>query len=448
MQIVQSDTQQFEAALRRVRGRLDAQAETLSDAARELSMRVFGEALAPLQAVKRIISDVRRMGDAAISLYTEKFDRCQLSASEFRIGRPELDAAVQRLRPELLAAIRQAKENIYLFQHNMRPRAPRDIVHGDRTIGVRTAPLASAGLYAPHGLAPYPSTVLMTALPAKVAGVRRVVLCSPPTPDKTLPDEILAAAAECGVDEVYRIGGVQAVAALAYGTQSIRPVDKIVGPGRLEIQLAKKEVFGAVDIDQFAGPSEILVIADHTANPAWVAADLLSQAEHAPDASAILVTPVAALAERVAAEVERQVELLTRKDVARQSIDGYGLIVVASTLDQCVAIANEIAPEHLELHVEGAEGVAAGIRNAGAIFVGPYAPEAVGDYIAGPSHVLPTGGTARFFSGLSVTDFIRQWSMIYYSRQALRELQGPITQLAESEGFEAHARSAQARFRD
>jgi len=446
MQIVKSGTEAFDAGLARIAARFNSLANELADEGRELAMRVYGEPLTPLQGVQRIISDVRRTGDTAVSLYTEKFDGVQLSPSEFLVPEDEVLASVDKVSPALMKAMRIAKENIFHYQQHIKPRAPRDIVLGEKTIGLRMGPLASAALYAPHGLAPYPSTVLMTAVPAKVAGVKRIVLCTPPRKDKSVPPEILAAAAECGVTEVYRVNGVAAIAMMAYGTQTVDRVDKIVGPGQSVIQLAKKEVFGAVGLDQFAGPTEILVIADQTANPAWVAADLLSQAEHNPDSSAILVTTEPQLAELVSEEVEKQIEQLSKKDVARHSIDNYGLIIVTDSLEQSIDIAEQIAPEHLELHIDQAERGAERIKNAGTIFIGPYAPEAVGDYIAGPSHVLPSGGTARFFSGLSVSDFMRQWSVTYYSRGGLRSIQDDITEIAESEGFDGHAKSARIRF--
>ena len=371
IQVVKFGTPDYRKALARLRNRFGAQVEEAAEHARERSMQVFGEPLGPLEAVRRILSDVRRMGDAAVALYTEKFDGCRLRPQEFRVPQSQIEASAGQVSAEWLRAAQAAKDNIYQYHRNLRERPPREIVQGDRALMARSAPLGSAGLYVPGGLAPYPSTVLMTAVPAQAAGVRQLVLCTPPRRDGGVAPEILAAAMSCGITEVYRVGGVQAIGALAYGTESIPRVAEIVGPGNLYVQLAKKEVFGVVGIDQFAGPSEILVVADETANAAWVAADMLSQAEHAPDASAILVTPQATLVEGVVAELEKQVVMLPRGAIARESLRRYGLAVIAESVDACIAVAEEIAPEHLELHVRDAASHASRITRAGAVFVGP-----------------------------------------------------------------------------
>ena len=396
--------------------------------------------------VDEIIKTVRERGDAALIEYAERFDRARLTA--LRVTQEEIDEAWAATDEDFKATLQMAHDNIAAFHKN---QLARDFVMTDRpgvVLGQRYTPIERAGVYVPGGTASYPSTVLMDAIPAKLAGVSEIVMVTPPGPDGKIAPAILAAAKVAGVTSIYKIGGAGAVAALAYGTQSVPRVDKIVGPGNVYVATAKRKVFGTVDIDMIAGPSEILVIADEGCKPAYVAADLLSQAEHDRLASAVLVTTSEKLAFAVAAELERQLALLPREAIARESIETNGKILLVDSLDEAAAISNEIAPEHLELSVEDPFSLLPMIRNAGSIFLGRNVPEALGDYFAGPNHTLPTSGTARFSSPLGVDDFRKRSSFIYYSKDALAQVADRIVDFARREGLDAHARSVSIRFEE
>ena len=395
------------------------------------------------QAVQQIIAAVAQQGDEAVLAYTERFDGVGLDA--IQVSREEMEQAVQQVEPEFLEVLEKAAENIRNF-HSRQVRS--SFVIADKpgiVLGQKVTPIEKVGIYVPGGTAAYPSTVLMDTIPAKIAGCPQIVMVTPPGKDGKIPPAILAAAQIAGVDAVYKVGGAQAVAALAYGTQTIPKVDKIVGPGNAFVAEAKKQVFGRVSIDMIAGPSEILILADGKSDPAHVAADLLSQAEHDRLASAVLVTDSEDLAQAVSAELERQLETLPRRDIARASIDNCGKIIVADTLEEGIAIANEIAPEHLELMVDNPFDYLDAVKNAGSIFMGRSCPEALGDYFAGPNHTLPTSGTARFSSPLSVDDFVKKSQFTYYTPQALAQAADSVARFAEKEGLQAHARSAMIR---
>lgn len=396
-------------------------------------------------AVAAIVRDVAARGDDAVVEYTRRFDRLEVAdVSALRVGRDEMEEAARAIEPELLASLRRAAANIRDFHERQRESGFLDL-HPDGTVlGQRVAPLRRVGIYVPGGRAAYPSSVLMNAIPAHVAGVDEIAMVSPAPGGEMLP-VVLAAAHVAGVHEVLRIGGAQAVAALAYGTQTIGRVDKIVGPGNKWVAEAKRQVFGQVDIDMVAGPSEILVIADEHADPVHVAADLIGQAEHDPDAIAWLVTPSAALAARVPAELERLLERNPRRDVARAALEANGALIVVPDLAAAAAVADLRAPEHLELLVAEPLALAGRIRNAGAIFLGAFSPEPMGDYFAGPNHVLPTGGTARFASPLGVYDFVKRTSLIGYSPERLRAHAADVVRLAESEGLHGHAEAVRVR---
>lgn len=396
--------------------------------------------------VKNIIETVRQNGDQALKEYTEKFDG--ISLDELKVPQAEIGEALSQVDGKILEIIKEAAENIRSFhEKQLRPSWMTTEENGT-VLGQKITPLDSVGLYVPGGTAAYPSSVLMNVIPAKVAGVKRIVITSPPD-KKTgkLPPAVLAAAHIAGAEEIYKVGGAQAIAALAYGTESIRPVDKITGPGNIYVALAKREVFGDVDIDMIAGPSEIAILADETAHPDEAAADLLSQAEHDPMACAVLVTPSSALAEAVSAEVERQLAELPRQEIAAQSIRNYGAIYVTESMDEAVETVNSLAPEHLEILTENPMELLGRIRHAGAIFLGRFSPEPVGDYFAGPNHVLPTNGTARFSSPLNVEDFQKKSSILLYSEKALKDNAEKIAAFARLEGLEAHARSIETRLR-
>ncbi len=396
------------------------------------------------ETVAAIIEDVRKRGDAALAEYTKRFDGVTLSALE--VTKQEFDEAQAQIDPYFAETLRQAKENIAEFhKHQLHENFVLTEKEG-AILGQRYTPIAKVGIYVPGGTAAYPSSVLMNAVPAKLAGVEEIVMVTPPGPDGTVPAVILAAARLAGVDRVFKIGGAQAVAALAYGTKTVPKVQKIVGPGNKYVATAKRRVFGLVDIDMIAGPSEILIIADETANARHVAADMLSQAEHDTDASAVLVTTSKALAEEVSKELERQIPLLPRAEICRRSIDNNGRIILAKSLAEAAQTANRIAPEHLELFVDEPFGLLGLIKNAGSIFLGKNTPEALGDYFAGPNHVLPTGGTAKFSSPLSVDDFVKKSSFIYYTKEALGGAADRVADFAEREGLSAHARSITCRF--
>ncbi len=394
--------------------------------------------------VADIIANVRTKGDTALFQYAKQFDKADLDCLE--VSADQLDAVVQDLDPDLRTILEESAANIRDF-HSRQVRQSFIVTEKDGVVlGQKVTPIDKVGLYIPGGTAAYPSSVLMNAIPAKIAGCGEVVMVSPPTCNGDINPVILAAARIAGVDRVFRTGGAQAVAALAYGTESVPRVDKIVGPGNAYVAEAKRQVFGQVAIDMIAGPSEILVIADGTCQAKFVAADLLSQAEHDKMASAVLVTDSPELAAAVQAEIERQLELLPRREIARASIDSNGKIIVADNLMQAIEIANTIAPEHLELCVDNPFDYLNSIRHAGSIFLGKYCPEALGDYFAGPNHTLPTSGTARFSSPLSVDDFVKKSQFTYYTDSALQAVSAKVARFARQEGLDAHARSAEVRF--
>ncbi len=397
-------------------------------------------------AVRNIIAQVLEQGDEALFALTKKLDGAELS--DLRVTKEEMESAYHDVDEAALNAIRLAINNIRDF-HERQKRQSWMTTQADGTIlGQKITPLDSVGLYVPGGKAAYPSSIMMNVIPAQVAGVGRIVMTSPPQANGTLPAGVLVTANELGVEEIYKVGGAQAIAALAYGTKTIAPVDKITGPGNIFVALAKREVFGHVDIDMIAGPSEIVVLADEGANPKYIAADLLSQAEHDERAAAMLVTTSKKLAEAVANEVKEQLTTLPKRDIASQSINDYGVIYVARDLEEAIRVVNELAPEHLEIMTEDALKLIGQIRHAGAIFVGPYSSEPVGDYFAGPNHVLPTNGTARFSSPLNVDDFMKKSSIIVYSKEALMENGKHISTLARLEGLEAHARAIDIRLEE
>jgi histidinol dehydrogenase len=396
------------------------------------------------QAVRAIIKDVAARGDAALIELTRKYDRLDLTPATLRVSAAELDAAAKSCDPKALDALKLARERIEAYHVRQKPKDDRFTDQIGVELGGRWTAVEAVGLYVPGGTAAYPSSVLMNAVPAKVAGVPRIVMVVP-APDGKLNPLVLAAAKLAGIDEIYRVGGAQAVAALAYGTQTIKPVAKIVGPGNAYVAAAKRVVFGRVGIDMIAGPSEVLVIADKTANPDWIAADLLAQAEHDASAQSILITNDAALAGQVERAVESQLKTLPRADIARASWRDYGAIIVLADLADAVALTDQIAPEHLEIVGADAERMADCIRNAGAIFVGAHTPEAIGDYVAGSNHVLPTARSARFSSGLGVLDFMKRTSFLKCGPEQLRALGGAAIALGEAEGLAAHARSVSIR---
>jgi len=396
--------------------------------------------------VADIIADVRKNGDTALLKYTEKFDRAKLTS--LLVTEEEIEEAFAAVEPRFVEILREAAENIRAF-HEKQVR--NSFIINNRpgiVIGQKVIPVDRAGLYVPGGTAAYPSTVLMDSIPAKIAGVPEVVIVTPPSADGKVNPVILAAAKIAGVDKIFKVGGAQAIAALAYGTESVPKVDKIVGPGNAFVAEAKKQVFGQVSIDMIAGPSEILIVADGTVNPRHAAADLLSQAEHDKNASAVLVTDSMELAIGVQKELERQIPLLERAEIARASIDNNGKIIVADTLDSAIEIANEIAPEHLELCVDNPFDYLDAIRHAGSIFMGKNCPEALGDYFAGPNHTLPTSGTAKFSSPLSVDDFVKKTQYTYFTRDALKRVARDVEFFAKKEGLTAHAKSAVIRIED
>ena len=396
--------------------------------------------------VKEVIRKIRAEGDAALFDYTERFDHVRLTAETVQVTREEIDAAYAAATPEWIAAMREAARRITAFHEKQKQNTWLNFENGI-ALGQKVTPLRSVGVYVPGGTAAYPSSVLMNVLPAKVAGVKDIVMVTPPGKDGGVSYPLALAAADiAGVDRVYKVGGAQAIAALAFGTESIPRVDKITGPGNIYVAMAKREVFGHVGIDMVAGPSEVLVIADEAADPVYVAADLLSQAEHDPLAAAILVTSSMALAEKVDAELARQTALLPRQEVIRKSLGAYGTIVVCDDLLQCAQIADDIAPEHMELCVREPYALLEHIHNAGAIFLGSMSPEPLGDYFAGPNHVLPTSGTARFFSPLNVEDFVKKSSLICCSREELERVADQVILLAQSEGLDAHANAVAIRF--
>ncbi len=401
-----------------------------------------------IDRVNDIINNVRSNGDAAIFDYTKRYDGAEIDASNIRVTKEEIEEAYTLVDPELVDVIRKALVNIRDYHEKQRQYSWFDSKPNGTMLGQKVTPLASTGVYVPGGKAVYPSSVLMNVIPAKVAGVEKIVMVTPPGKDGKVNPNTLVAANEAGADEIYKVGGAQAIAALAFGTESVPKVDKIVGPGNIYVALAKKAVYGYVSIDSIAGPSEILVLADETANPRYVAADLLSQAEHDELASAIFVTTSKELAEAVSVEVDKFIAELSRKEIMTKSIENYGYILVAENMQDAIDAANDIASEHLEIMTKNPFEVMTKIKNAGAIFIGEYSSEPLGDYFAGPNHILPTNGTAKFFGPLSVDDFVKKSSIIYYSREALEPIHKDIIKFATSEQLTAHANSIKVRFEE
>jgi histidinol dehydrogenase len=438
--------------LRIITGRIEAEAEL-----RRIRDRTHDDLIVHKEAtVREVLQAVKRQGDRAVLHYTAEFDRQTFTSEELRVSGSQLDAAYQQVSKELLKAIVLARSQIEAFHRQRVPKSWVQFQEDEVVLGKRYTAVDRAGLYIPGGQAAYPSTVLMNAIPAKVAGVSRIVMVTPPAPQGAVNEEkgaktppinpaVLVAAQECGINEIYRVGGAQAIAALAYGTETIPKVDVITGPGNIYVTLAKKLVYGTVGIDSLAGPSEVLVIADETANPVYVAADLLAQAEHDPMAAAILITTDPVLAKKVCGEVERQLVDHPRRMLTEKAIAHYGLIVVVENLAAAAELSNEFAPEHLELEVADPWALLDKIRHAGAIFLGDSTPEAVGDYLAGPNHTLPTSGAARYASALGVETFMKHSSLIQYSPTALQKVAGAIDILAHAEGLPSHAESVRLR---
>ena len=399
-------------------------------------------------AVQSILDDVRANGDQALFAYTEKFDGAKLSKDTVEVTEEEIQEAYKEIDADLLEVIRKSMENIRIYHEKQKQYSWFDTTSDGTMLGQKVTALGSVGVYVPGGKAAYPSSVLMNIMPAKVAGVKNICMVTPPNKEGKVTATTLVAAKEAGADHVYKVGGAQAIGALAYGTESIPKVDKIVGPGNIYVALAKKAVYGHVSIDSIAGPSEVLVLADETANPRFVAADLLSQAEHDELASAILVTTSMELAKAVEKEIEGFVKVLSRKDIIQKSLDNFGYLLVTDTLEDAISVTNAIPSEHLELVTKNPFEVMMKIENAGAIFLGEYSSEPLGDYFAGPNHVLPTNGTAKFFSPLSVDDFIKKSSIIYYSKEALTKVHNDVETFATAEHLSAHANSIAVRFEE
>lgn len=399
-------------------------------------------------AVADILANVKEKGDEALFSYTKEFDKVEVTADTIRVTEAEIQEAYEAVDASLLEVIRKALVNIRSYHEKQRQNSWFTSTENGTMLGQKVTPLNRVGVYVPGGKAVYPSSVLMNIVPAKVAGVPHIVMTTPPGKDGKVNPSTLVAAKEAGADEIYKVGGAQAIGALAYGTASIPKVDKIVGPGNIFVALAKKAVYGHVSIDSIAGPSEILVLADETANPHYVAADLLSQAEHDEMASAILITTSTELAQNVEKEIDGYLKVLSRREIIEKSLENFGYILIAEDMDEAIDAANEIASEHMEIVTKNAFEVMMKVRNAGAIFIGEYSSEPLGDYFAGPNHVLPTNGTAKFFSALSVDDFIKKSSIVYYSRSALKEIHKDIIQFATSEQLTAHANSIAVRFED
>jgi histidinol dehydrogenase len=440
---IDSRREDIRAAMGELRAKLSPQGNVVSEAGRRRTIEVFGEPLSPQQVVERICRDVQRKGVAAVLDYSARIDKAQLTADALRVPAAELTKAHAAADPQLLAAVRRIAQNIREFQqailhHDVRLERPGGY------LAERYRPLDRVGLCVPGGAAAYPSTVLMTAVPAQVAGVRELAVVAPPTKFGAYNADMLATCHELGVTEVYRLGGAQAVAALAYGIEGIPRVDKIVGPGNLFVALAKRYVFGEVAIDSIAGPSEVVVIVDESTRPEFTAMDLLAQAEHAPGAS-VLIGWNERVLDATVAELSRQLAHLDRGELARQSLEEFGAVILARDADEACALTDEIAPEHLHIATENAEELAAKIRHAGAMFLGNYTPVALGDYAAGPSHVLPTSGTARFASGLSANDFLRANSILHFSKEGMMQLAGDVQVLATKEGLTAHRESVTRR---
>ena len=446
LSIQRIDTSEPAAAeqLAALRQKLSPAGDVVSVAGRQKTIEVFGQPLTPQQAVEQICSNVKSNGLAAVLDYTARLDGAELTPATLRVSAHELAAAHAAADPSFLETVRRIRENILKFQ--------TAILHQDVTVDFpeggtlrqRYLPLERVGICVPGGAAAYPSTVLMTAVPAQAAGVEQLAVVAPPTPFGSYNADMLATCHELGITEVYRVGGAQAVAALAYGVSGLPKVDKIVGPGNLFVALAKKHVFGSVDIDSIAGPSEVIVVGDESTRPEFVAADLIAQAEHAPGSS-VLISWSPALIDQVAGELDKQLAVLERGELARQSLEGFGALVLVRDRDEAAELANSLATEHLHLACDEAEELLVAIRHAGAIFLGPYSPVPVGDYAAGPSHVLPTGATARFASGLSSNDFLRSGSVIHFTEAGLESVADDITLIAEKEGLTGHAKCVQLR---
>lgn len=399
-------------------------------------------------AVSEILANVKEKGDKAVFEYTKKFDGFDLNSQNIKVTQEEIDEAYNMVSEDLLTVIKKSLVNIESYHQRQKQNSWFNSTEDGTILGQKVTPLERVGVYVPGGKAVYPSSVLMNIMPAKVAGVPQIIMTTPCNKEGKVNPAVLVAANEAGVNEVYKVGGAQAIGALAYGTDSIKKVDKIVGPGNIYVALAKKAVYGHVNIDSIAGPSEILVIADETANPKFVAADLLSQAEHDELASAILITTSQSFAEKVSVEVDKFVEALSRKEIMTKSLDNFGYILVADTMDDAIETANEIASEHLEIQTADPFLVMTKIKNAGAIFLGSYSCESLGDYFAGPNHVLPTNGTAKFFSPLSVDDFVKKSSIIYYSKEALKGVYKDVAMFANCESLTAHENAALVRFEE
>lgn len=434
------------AAVAELRRRLSPQGDVVSEAGRRLTVEVFGQPLAPAEVVERICRDVAQRGLAAVLDYGAKIDKSQLTAATLRVPREEIDRAHAEAEPALLEAVRRVRKHIRTFQEAIL----HDDVRIDRPDGYlveRYRPLRRVGICVPGGAAAYPSTVLMTAVPAQVAGVEQLAVVAPPTRFGAYNRDLLATCCELGITEIYRIGGAQAVAALAYGVEGVPRVDKIVGPGNLFVALAKRYVFGEVDIDSIAGPSEVVVIVDQSTRPEFTAADLIAQAEHAPGASILIGWHEPSL-KRTVEELDRQLNRLERGELARQSLERFGAVILARDAAEACVLADLIAPEHLHVATENAEQLVERIHNAGAVFLGNYTPVALGDYAAGPSHVLPTSGTARFASGLSANDFLRSCAVMHFTRHGLANLARDVQILATAEGLTAHRASVDVRLKD
>ena len=421
-------------------------AETKKDLLKNLLKRSPSNFGNYAETVQGIVDDVRDNGDSALFSYTKKFDKADITAENVKVTQEEIDYAYTQVSPELLDVIRKAKKNIWEYHEKQKQYSWFDSKPNGTLLGQKVTALASVGVYVPGGKAVYPSSVLMNVMPAKVAGVEKIVMTTPCNAEGEVYATTLVAAKEAGVDEIYKAGGAQAIAALAYGTESVPKVDKIVGPGNIFVALAKRAVYGHVSIDSIAGPSEVMVLADETANSRYVAADLLSQAEHDEMASAILVTTSEELAEKVSVQVDKFIDELSRKEIMRKSIDNYGYILLADNMSDAIDAVNDIASEHLEIVTANPFDVMTRVKNAGAIFIGEYSSEPLGEYFAGPNHVLPTNGTAKFFSPLSVDDFIKKSSIIYYSREALEAVHTDIEAFAKAEQLTAHANSIAVRF--
>ena len=440
---IDSRKDDIKAAMARLRERLSPRGEIVSQEGRQRTIEIFGEPLSPLEVVRRICRDVEHKGLEAVLDYSARIDRAELAPQTIRVPQPELDEAHAKADPDFLAAVRQVRENIADFQRAILHRDVRIERPGGYLVE-RYLPLQRVGICVPGGAAAYPSTVLMTAVPAQVAGVKQLAVVAPPTRFGTYNHDMLATCRELGIDEVYRLGGAQAVAALAYGVEGLPRVDKIVGPGNLFVALAKKHVYGEVDIDSIAGPSEVVVIVDGSTRADYTACDLLAQAEHAPGASILIGWDERVLRAAVA-ELARRLDQVERGQLARQSLEDFGAVILARDAGEACQLADQIAPEHLHVATENAEELVKKLRHAGAVFLGNYAPVALGDYAAGPSHVLPTSGTARFASGLSANDFLRASSVIHFDREGMRHLAPAVRILSTKEGLTAHRASVEVR---